>query len=426
MDQPSILSLFSHIAFMLAFAAALVLVAWNVWLTYINLVYLRSVEWILLEITPPKDVFKSPEAMELVLNSLYGGGANNWFLKYWKGELSQFYSLEIASIEGQIHFYVRFHKKFKKVFEASLYAQYPQAEVKEVEDYVKNVPAYVTGGPISVFAYNIILNKEDPYPIKSYIDYGLDRAIGSLDEEQRIDPITPLLEIMGSIGTGEQIWIQIIIRQDTKRFEVKTTKKVKKGEEEIEEVTVETGKSWKDKANEIIADLRKKIDKQGAKPSKGQLAVIDAIERHRNKYGFDAGMRAVYVADKDKFNGNTIGAFTAMFRQFNMEDMNGFKLDKLSKSPDEPWNDLGGRKAEKLKRDYLDDYKARAFFYGGFDPKKAWKALITHPNKAGGKPFILSTEEIATVYHLPGRVASTPTFTRIEATKAEPPSNLPI
>jgi hypothetical protein len=41
-------------------------------------------------------------------------------------------------------------------------------------------------------------------------------------------------------------------------------------------------------------------------------------------------------------------------------------------------------------------------------------------------PFVLNTEELATIYHFPGRVAETPTFGRIEAKKGEPPSNLPI
>ena len=51
---------------------------------------------------------------------------------------------------------------------------------------------------------------------------------------------------------------------------------------------------------------------------------------------------------------------------------------------------------------------------------------FTHPNKNSGKAFILSTEELATIFHLPGRVVETPSFTRIESKKAEPPTNLPI
>ncbi len=399
-------------------------VAWNVWVTYINIAYLRTVEWIILEIVPPKEVHKSPEAMELVFNALHGGGAGNWYEKYWKGELAQYYSLEIVSTEGKIHFYVRFAKKFKKVFESMLYAQYPQAEVKEVADYTAAIPDFDSGA-INLFAYNLKLEKADPYPIKSYVDFGLDRAIGSLEEAQRIDPITPTLETMGSIGVGEHIWVQINIRQAIKRHEVK---KKKDGVE-----LVEIEKSWKDKSREIIDELKAKANSKDAdgkvvagRLSKGEQYVIEAIERHRNKPGFDCGIRVLYIAQKDKFSGNSITAFTSMWRQYNTEDLNSWKMSDLTKTPDSmPWKDLFDKKVPKQKKDFLDDYKARSFFYGGFKFTKIGK-YFTHPENSGSKGFVLSSEELATIFHLPGQVAETPNFIRIESKKGEPPANLPI
>ncbi len=400
----------------------LVVLAWNLWMHYINKLYINSVDWVLLEVIPPKEVFKSPQAMELVLNSLYGGDATNWYLKYWKGELGQVYSLEIASIEGKVHFYARFHKKFRKGFESQLYAQYPQAVVKEVEDYTRSVPSFKKDGSINLFGYMMALAKDDPYPIKSYIDYGLDRAVGSLEEAERIDPITPVLETMGSIGKGEQIWMQIIMQKEIKRHTIKG----EKGEE--------TGKSSKDKARAILSELKQKqkiVDKETGKvtsadrPSKGEQSVVEAIERHMNKPGFDCGIRVIYLADKEHFSGNTITAFTGMFRQFTSEDLNTLKLSGLTKPPDEPWKDLGNRKMNKKKKEILADYKERDYFYGWFNFKKL-KKYFHAPASLGEKPMLLSTEEIATLWHLPGRVAETPTFARIEATKAEPPTNLPI
>ncbi len=421
---PTFADVLIHFAGIFVVLGVLIVLAWNLRLHYINALWLNSIPWVLLEIVPPKDVFKSPEAMELVLNSLHGGGFGNWYERYWKGELAQTYSLEIASIEGSVHFYVRFHKKFKKAFEAQLYSQYPQAQVKEVEDYTKKVPDYVKDGEVSLFAYNLKLKKDDPYPIKTYIDYGLDRAVGSLDEEQRIDPITPVLETMGSIGVGQQMWIQINIRQDTKRFEVKKTKD---GEE-----LVEKGKSWKDKSVEIIADLRKKADvkdKDGkvtpGRLSRGEQQVIEAIERHRNKQGFDTGIRVIYLAKEGYFDADMITAFTAMFRQFNSEDLNSFSVSDLTRFSNEPWKDPTGQRVHKMKKFVLSDYKDRSFFYGGFNFKKL-KRYFSHPAKLGEKPFILSTEELATIFHLPGRVSETPTVGRIEATKGEPPANLPV
>ncbi len=194
----------------------------------------------------------------------------------------------------------------------------------------------------------------------------------------------------------------------------------------------EGGKSWTDKAKEVIKDFNASLnekDKEGKtiatrRATRGEQGVIEAIERNASKFGFDAGIRTIYLTSSDKFDANRIAGLTGMIRQYNSNDYNSFKPDSPT-AFDFPWQDLTGSKIIKKKRDMLGAYKARAYFYGGFDIVKPEK-YFTYPEKSGGKPFILSTEELATMFHLPGRVAETPSFTRIEATKAEPPANLPI
>lgn len=399
----------------------LIIMAWNLWLTYIQTVFLNSIKWKLIEIKPPKDVFKSPLAMELMLNSLYQtGGTGNWFDKHWKGNVRNYFSLEIVSTEGSIHFYIRTSEKFKKIIESQIYAQYPQAEIFEVEDYAVKIPDVKKDGDTSLWGCNFVLTKDDPYPIKTYVDYGLDKAVGSLEEEERVDPITPMLEFMGSIGIGENIWFQINVRAATDRFSIKKDGKV------------EEGKKWTDKAKELVKELNDKLKEKDAegklgaprRATKGEQGVIESIERNANKFGFDAGIRAIYVTDKDHFDPNRIGGLTGMIRQYNTGDFNSFKPSGAT-SFDFPWQDVLGNRIIKKKKDILSDYKKRSFFYGGFNFKKI-KKYFTHPNKSGGTPLILSTEELATIFHLPGRVSETPTFARIESKKSEPPVNLPI
>lgn len=399
----------------------LVIIAWNLWLSYLQTVFLKGLKWSLIEIRPPKDVFKSPLAMELVLNSLYAGAqGGDWLTKYWKGEVSLWYSLEIVSIEGQIRFFIRTPEKFKKMIESQVYAQYPQAEVFEATDYAETIPAYTKESAFNIWACNFILSKDDVYPIKSYVDYGLDKS-GLLKDEQQIDPITPMIEFLGSLNSGEQVWIQILVRPDTKRFSTKG-----------KEGKVEEGKDWKAKAQETIKEFREKLKEKDAdgkvlqgNPTKGQLAVIDSIERHANKFGFDAFIRALYIGDKNSFNAATRApSLIGAFRQYASSDLNGFKPDKATKI-DFPWQDIFGTKLFTMKSKFLKGYKGRGFFYGGFDFFELG-SYFTHPNKSGGKPYILSTEELATIFHFPGRVSETPTVTRIEAKKSEPPANLPI
>lgn len=379
-------------------------------------------KWSIIEIKPPKEVSKTPLAMELVLTSLYAGGqGDDWITRYWKGELALYSSLEIVSIEGSVRFFIRTPEKFKKIIETQIYSQYPQAEVFEVEDYTKDVPAFTKDGPINLWGANLVLTKEDPYPIRTYIDYGLDKAVKQDEQSQTIDPITPMIEFFGSIGIGEQLWMQIIIRPDTKRFKIVD----KDGKEEH--------KAWVDRAKELTKELKEKLKEKDAEgksiqgvTTKAQMNVIDAIERSTTKLGFDTGIRIIYLANKENFNPNNIGGLTGNIRQYNSPDLNGFKPDGAT-SIKYPWEDLFGTKIIDKKKGVLSAYKSRKYFFGSpsFDFFKIG-SYFSHPGKEGKKPFILNTEELATIFHLPGRVSETPTFTRIESKKAEPPANLPI
>jgi hypothetical protein len=403
----------------------LVIIAWNLWLTYIQTVFLKGLKWKIIEVRPPKDVFKSPLAMEVVLNALYAGGqGDDWLTRYWKGELALCSSLEIVSIEGSVKFFIRTPEKFKKIIETQIYSQYPQVEILEVEDYAVDIPEFTKDGPINLWGSNLILTKEDPYPIRTYIEYGLDKP-GKPEDQQQIDPITPMVEFFGSIGIGETMAIQIIIKPDTKRFALIN----KDGKEEM--------KGWMDKSKQIVKELNDKLkekekDAEGKttttirKATKGEQNVIEAIERAATKLGFDAGIRIIYVANKDNFNANNIGGLTGSVRQYSSPELNGFKPDGAT-SIKYAWEDLFGNKIIEKKKSMLSAYKNRKYFYGGtsFDFLKI-KSYFTHPGKEGKKPFILNTEELATIFHLPGRVSETPTFTRIESKKAEPPANLPI
>lgn len=418
-QSTTLLSLLNEIGVFIAIPI-LTVIAWNLWIRYIQTVFIKNMKWVMIEIRPPKDVFKSPLAMELVLNALHAGGqGDDWYTKYWKGEVSLYSSLEIVSIEGSVRFFIRLPEKFKKVAESQIYAQYPQAEVFEVEDYTTHTPDFSKDGPINVWGCNLVLTKADPYPIKTYVDYGLDK-VGLLKDEQQIDPITPLLEFFGSIGIGEQMWMQIIIRPDTKRFSI-----IKDGKEEF--------KGWGDSAKEIVKELKDKLKEKDAEGksipginTKAQLNVIDAIERATTKIGFDTGIRLVYVATKERFNANNIGGLTGSVKQYNAPDLNGFKPDGTT-SIKYPWEDIFGDNIIDKKKKVLSAYKGRKYFLGGtsfdfFSPS----AYFSYPGKEGKKPFILNTEELATIFHLPGRVSETPTLTRIEAKTAEPPANLPL
>ena len=161
----------------------------------------------------PKELTKSPAAMELFLTGLHQAGREGtWYAKYWEGKTRPWFSLEMISIEGAVKFLIWTEEDFKNIIQAQLYSQYPTVEIYEVPDYTENV-FFDDNKTLSLWGCYFKLTEADPYPIKTYVDYGLEKDI---KEEYKIDPITPTIEFLGSIGRGEMAWFQILIRAHKK------------------------------------------------------------------------------------------------------------------------------------------------------------------------------------------------------------------
>ena len=382
----------------------LFLLSWfELWLTLKRREYIKSQGALLLEVRIPRELLKSPLAMEVFMGTLYQTGVGTLVDVYFKGRVRPWFSLELVSIDGEVHFFIWMHPKFKNIIESQLYAQFPNVEIHEVADYALGVnhdTSKYTFGWMGQFA----LTKPDAYPIKTYIDYGLDK---DPKEEYKNDPIVPLLEFLGSLKKGEQAWIQILLQGHTK--------------EGIKYGRVMTKPSWTTGVEKEIKEIVKKgtlkaeDDKKISIISltKAQQDVIGAIERTASKPAFDTMIRAAYIAEKEVFNPNNIGGLLGSFRQFGSNSMNGFKPG-WNTGYDYPWEDFRGKKKFRNERRILEAYKRRSFFNTPF-------------KHFHGNPFILTTEELATLWHFPSSlVATTPTLTRIPSKKAEAPSNLPI
>lgn len=370
----------------------------HIWITYRRAAFIASQEYMVLEIRIPKEVKKSPLAMEAVLAGIHiGSGEATWYDRIIRGKVRAWWSLEIVSFGGDVRFYVWTRKTFRKLIEAQFYAQYPGVQIVEVPDYT--LMTSCTPENREIWGCDFELTKPDPYPIKTYVDYGLDRA--GTKEEEKIDPMANLIEFMGSLGPGEMMWLQIMVR---------VTKKEKFGD-----------KDWKDEGKELVEEIRKKtvskyVDDEGREkdgfpnPTKGQMEVMSAIERNISKLGFDCGIRGVYIAEQGKFNAFNINGLTAIFKQFSSENLNGFKPARgMTIFSDYPWELFVKKRKDEVRAAVVDSYRRRSWFHGPYKTPF----------------FVLSTEELATIFHIPSGVVQTPTLPRIQSSTAEAPSNLP-
>lgn len=382
--------------------------AFNAWLRYKRSQFWQKEGSMLLEIRLPKEILKSPLAMEVVLNALHQpGGEGTWIDRIWKGQTRSWFSLEIASLGGNVRFFIWTKPKHRNIIESQIYSQYPGVEIYEAEDYSK--PFYYDPEKYNLWGAEFKLGKPDPWPIKTYIDYGLDK---DPKEEFKIDPITPLIEFMGSLTPGHNAWVQILIRAHKKR--------------RIMGVFGEKEDAWKDEMekekDKILEKLKAKKEEGGFPriPSKGEAETIAALERSVSKSPFDVGIRVIYIADKDKFSsGNGGGGLGGCFKQFGADNLNSFRTTGWLTIFDYPWEEWWNAK-EKLKPKILEEYKLRRYFYSPLRGRKVWGKDIY------SNPFVLNTEELATIFHFPGSVASTPTFEKIQSLKSKAPANLPI
>ena len=120
----------------LAGVALLGRIAWIWWVHYIQQDFISGIDFVLLEIVPPREVLRSPKAMELfITNALFHFSNKGGKEEYWQGAVWFWFSLELVSIEGQVHFYIRTPTRIRGLIETQMYAQYPQSQVKVVEDY---------------------------------------------------------------------------------------------------------------------------------------------------------------------------------------------------------------------------------------------------------------------------------------------------
>jgi len=115
----------------------------------------------------------------------------------------------MVSQGGDIHFFIRVLSEFRNLIESNIYAQYPEAEISQVDDYVNSVPVDITdSNDYDIWGTELILIKDNAYPIRTYPEFERD----AMNEDQRIDPVSTLLEVMSRISPDEQIWIQTIVR----------------------------------------------------------------------------------------------------------------------------------------------------------------------------------------------------------------------
>ena len=390
-----------------------------VWREYIKVEYRKKVKYVVLEFIPPKEIEQSPKPMELFFAALSGTIKSfNAYERYIEGRLPNFFSFELVSNGGEIHFYIWCERKYQNMVQANLYAQYPDIEVFEVPDYVWSVPSTVPNNEWDLWGVEYEATRPDLYPIRTYKFFEED-VTGKM-----VDPMGSMLEVMASLPPGQQIWFQLmswVAVPSTYQKDFKDTIKEFLGEKKKKKGMFSSGVLGD------VADVFSNVfrgmfgtpeftntnekEEEDPRPVEFRLRpiekeVLKSLETNMGKMQFLVKPRLVHVGRRESFDKTFSNkAFSGALNDFADQNMNGFKKGRRSETKADFF--MVEERSRQRKRRIRMRYRDR-----DDDPDDT--------------SVLMSAEEMATMFHPPDMSVVTPAVPRVPAKRAGAPANLPI
>lgn len=383
---------------------------------------------VVLEIKLPKEILKPIRAMEHVFAGFHSSHDVLTKREEWiEGQFQLSFTLEIVSFGGEVRFFIRCPRPWRGMIEANIYAQYSEVEISEVEDYTQKVPKDIPNQDWDIWGTEMIPPKEDWYPIKTYAKFEKETALEST-EEKRIDPLSQLLEGMATLKTGEQMWVQFRLQpvlsekphlkwlQSAMAARDKLVKRPDKkgGQKPMVQEAIEI---WLPGWSPEGPKEEKELIPSEMKMTPGEKDIVQAIEEKISKVGYRCITRFLYLAPKEVFFKPRVQIPFAFFKTISAQNLNGLKPDKTkqTKVKSVPFWFLDERMLYLRKRRIFRNYWKR------------WHPVFPRVPRWLKDYYFLNTEELATLFHFPGRVvAPAPALPRIEAKRGEAPPGLPV
>jgi hypothetical protein len=373
---------------------------------------------VVLAVDVPALFVQTPKAVEQIFAQLSGAIMHsNLAGHFWEGKQQKSFSFEIVSIEGYIQFLVRSEIEYRDLLEAAVYAQYPEAEITEVEDYVNVLPDKFPDKDYNVEGIEFKLSEKNPYPIRTYphFEYSLSKdAVFS-------DPMAAILENFSRIGHGENLWMQLIVEpigNEWKKEGIDLVKEIIAGKKHAHHSSF-LGKALGFIVSIPVALINEFLGSHGEHgghddhaEAEGKLSdltpgaktTVEAIEEKISRIGFKAKLQVLYAARKEVFNpGKCMGGLVGAMNQFHILSSNSIVPGATTHAE----YDSKGVKSAALKSKFVKAFKGRS---------SKWKV----------DPYILNIEELATIWHFPLPFVKTPLVQKAGAKRAEPPLGLPI
>lgn len=303
-----------------------------------------------------------------------GGLSPEHGLKSWFVGREDEISFEIVMHEGLIHFYVAMPDKLRDVVEEQIHANYPHADIEEIEDYNIFTPTGEIAG-----AY-MVMKRPGYFPIKSY-------------QKQEVDPLSNMTNALATIASPDGAAIQIVLRAapaSWRKPAVKIASAMQQGSS-LSEATQKVNGGWMQFVRELSTKSKPKKEGQEKERRLTPLEeeMVKGLEEKAAKSGLEANIRIVAAAKDQATADKHVSDIVSAWSQFNIYQY--------------------GNSFQKVIPTFKDTF-IKHFIYRGFDERKK---------------VLLNAEEAASVFHFPGPWISTPNIYWLAARHAPPPVNMP-
>lgn len=234
----------------------------------------KSLDSTLLEISLPRDNEIKIDAAEQLFSSFASLKAPKGMFAFSK--VGDSITFEIVAKPQDIRFYVGVPRKLQDMVEKQINGAYPDAMIKEVEDY--NI--FDNEGKVAFAGFT--LKKDSFKPIKTYKDFAL-------------DPLSTFTATLGKMQEGESAAIQIVIAA--------------------------AGEEWKKEGRTHITESKKRESNPETAKYSTDPKELEAIEQKISKPGFTTFIRVVVTSSSkeaaEAHLSNIEGAFTQFASPFN-------------------------------------------------------------------------------------------------------------
>ena len=345
------------------------------WRNYRRIEEFTPIESVLLVLEIPRTNDKQELAAEQLFASLHGILRDNKELRLSGGQ-QEHISFEIASVNGQIRFYVWVPKTLQSFVEGQIYSQYPTVQIHQAnEDYTEHERDHEVA-----YSTELTLTTDEFLPVRTFQNFEVD----------------PLAGVTGTLAkletTGEELWIQVLARpipDDWQHAADRYINNIKSGRGlslpglggSMQWIVGILGALWQPPEQGVGQSTAVEL-------SDRDKTRISEAEKKATKLGYEVKIRLVYMGESNTNAKLRMQALVGTFKQFNSTNLNGFRAVKGA-----------------FGKEFLEKYRKRAFY---------------------GDGFILNIEELASVFHLPHTNVETPNIVWASAKTAEPPSKLPV